>query len=240
MANGVPAPQASHPNSMKCPHCRIAFHDSPRRLVLGTDSDGNWLIEGRKCPECQKEIYMMICSLGVSSAAGRVDYLESQVRTKYLVRPKGISRQPPPTDVPPAIASDYNEAALVLADSPKASAALSRRCLQHFLRDVAKITASDLSREIDEIIASGVLPSNISDELDKVRIIGNFAAHPNKSTSTGVILGVEPGEAEWNLEVLEDLFDFYFVRLAKGDCCFFFWRGSVCHSSEGLYGHLTR
>ena len=26
---------------------------------------------------------------------------------------------------------------------------------------------------------------------------------------------VEPGEAEWNLDVLEDLFDFYFVRPAR-------------------------
>jgi hypothetical protein len=157
----------------------------------------------------------LICSLNVSSAGGQVDYLEAQVRIKYLVRPKGISRQPPPQDVPPEIAAEYNEAALVLSDSPKASAALSRRCLQHLLRDVAKIKASDLSKEIDDVIALGVLPSNITDELDKVRTVGNFAAHPNKSTSTGVILDVEPGEAEWNLEVLEDLFDFYFVRLAR-------------------------
>jgi Domain of unknown function (DUF4145) len=200
---------------MKCPHCRIAFHDSPRRQVLGRDSDGQWLVESRKCPECQKEIYTLICSLSVSSTGGQVDYLESQVRIKYLVRPKGINRQPPPQDVPPEIVAEYNEAALVLSDSPKASAALSRRCLQHLLRDVAKIKAYDLSKEIDDVIALGVLPSNVTDELDKVRTVGNFAAHPNKSTSTGVILDVEPGEAEWNLEVLEDLFDFYFVRLAR-------------------------
>jgi hypothetical protein len=29
-----------------------------------------------------------------------------------------------------------------------------------------------------------------------VRTIGNFAAHPIKSTSTGTIVDVEPGEAE--------------------------------------------
>jgi hypothetical protein len=33
-----------------------------------------------------------------------------------------------------------------------------------------------------------------------------------KSTQTGMILDVEPGEAEWTLDVLEELFDFYFVR----------------------------
>lgn len=32
-----------------------------------------------------------------------------------------------------------------------------------------------------------------------------------KSQQTGLILDVEPGEAEWTLDVLEELFDFYFV-----------------------------
>ena len=48
--------------------------------------------------------------------------------------------------------------------------------------------------------------------MDAIRNIGNFAAHPLKSEQSGLILDVEPGEAEWTLEVLEELFDFYFVR----------------------------
>jgi hypothetical protein len=36
-----------------------------------------------------------------------------------------------------------------------------------------------------------------------------------KSTSTGTIVPVEPGEAEWNLDVLEMLFDFCFVLPAR-------------------------
>jgi hypothetical protein len=35
-----------------------------------------------------------------------------------------------------------------------------------------------------------------------------------KSTNTGEIVDVEPGEAEWNLDVLDSLFDFYFVQPA--------------------------
>jgi hypothetical protein len=35
-----------------------------------------------------------------------------------------------------------------------------------------------------------------------------------KSTTTGSIVDVEPGEAEWNLEVVEMLFDFCFVQPA--------------------------
>ena len=37
---------------------------------------------------------------------------------------------------------------------------------------------------------------------------------PLKSTSTGLIVEVELGEAEWNLDVVDMLFDFYFVQPA--------------------------
>ena len=73
--------------------------------------------------------------------------------------------------------------------------------------------ASDLSKEIDAVLPS--LPSSIAEAVDAVRVIGNFAAHPIKSTNTGEIVDVEPGEAEWSLDVLESLFDFYFVQPAK-------------------------
>jgi hypothetical protein len=102
----------------------------------------------------------------------------------------------------------------VLGDSPKASAALSRRCLQNVLREAAKVKPSDLSTEIQEVLNSRALRSDIGEGLDAVRVIGNFAAHPIKSKQTGEIMQVEMGEAEWNLDVLESLFDFYFVQPA--------------------------
>jgi hypothetical protein len=80
------------------------------------------------------------------------------------------------------------------------------------LREVAQVKPSSLADEIEEVINRGNLPSNISEALDAVRNIGNFAAHPIKSTSSGEIIEVEAGEAEWNLDVLEALFDFYFVQ----------------------------
>jgi hypothetical protein len=45
-----------------------------------------------------------------------------------------------------------------------------------------------------------------------IRNIGNLAAHPNKYVHTGEIVNVEPGEAEWLLDVLEELFDITFVQ----------------------------
>ena len=133
------------------------------------------------------------------------------------MRPKGSVRPACPAEVQtdaPKIASDYAEACLVLADSPKASAALSRRALQHLLWDKAGTKQKDLADAIQEVLDSKQLPSHLARDLDAVRNIGNFGAHPLKSTSTGEIIDVEPGEAEWNLDVLEGLFDFYFVQPA--------------------------
>lgn len=70
----------------------------------------------------------------------------------------------------------------------------------------------NLADQIQEVIDSKKLPSYLSGALDAVRNIGNFAAHPMKSESTREIVEVEPREAEWNLDILERLFDFYFVQ----------------------------
>jgi hypothetical protein len=42
----------------------------------------------------------------------------------------------------------------------------------------------------------------------------HFAAHPMKSQVIGETIDVEMGQAEWNLNVLDSLFDFYFVQPA--------------------------
>ena len=110
----------------------------------------------------------------------------------------------------PHIASDYEEAASVLELSPKASAALSRRCLQAILSEKGNANQRNLVQQIEAVLPS--LPSYIADNVDAIRNVGNFAAHPLKEQATGQILDVEVGEAEWNLDVLDMLFDFYYVQ----------------------------
>lgn len=87
------------------------------------------------------------------------------------------------------------------------------RCFQDLLFE-RKVTKSDnLSKAIDDALSSD-LPTHVAEDLDAVRNVGNFAAHPQKSLRSGRVLPLEPHEAEWNLEVLEMLFDFYFVQSA--------------------------
>jgi hypothetical protein len=83
------------------------------------------------------------------------------------------------------------------------------------LRQAGGTKPGDLSGEIQQVLDSGKLPTALADNIDAIRNIGNFAAHPNKSNSTGEIVQVEPDEAEWNLDVLESLFDYYFVQPAR-------------------------
>src|SRR5690606_770174 len=91
----------------------------------------------------------------------------------------------------------------------------SRRCLQNLLRDAAGVKHADLSREIDEVLGRGDMPTHIADTIDSIRNVGNYAAHPNKTQHTGEVVEVEPGEAEWCLEVLEELFDHYYVKPSR-------------------------
>ncbi|MDO8616740.1 MAG: DUF4145 domain-containing protein [Dehalococcoidia bacterium] len=133
-------------------------------------------------------------------------------KSEALVRPRAPNRMPLPADIPEEFIGDYQEACAVLPDSPKASAALSRRCLQNLLREHFSVEHGNLHEEIAEVVPK--LPSYLAAAVDAVRIIGNFAAHPMKSTNSGEVLDVEPGEAEWSLDVLESLFDFCFVQPA--------------------------
>lgn len=195
---------------MKCPRCSVAFHNVDSHSMVGSDADGGWVLRQATCPTCNR----LILHLMNGEPAGNVAAVLTLVKQEILVWPKASSRPPCPVEVPKDLAEDYMEACLVLADSPKASAALSRRCLQHLLREAAKVKPGDLAHEIQEVIDSKALPSYLITMIDAVRNIGNFAAHPMKSRTSGEILPVETGEAEWNLDVLEALFDFYFVQPA--------------------------
>jgi hypothetical protein len=113
----------------------------------------------------------------------------------------------------PGLAADFREAVTVFAKSKKASAALSRRCLQIVLTTKGGAQTKDLATQIDEVLP--LLPGSLADNVDAIRHVGNFAAHPIKSKSTGEIVDVEDGEAEWLLEVLEELFEYFYVTPAR-------------------------
>jgi len=198
---------------MKCPHCLIEINPNFNESYIGSDSTGYFSTFQMNCPneKCKKLI------VEIASGSAKENMYHQPVGVKDInfrisINPLTSIRAPAPSVVDKIFAEDYKEACLILTFSPKASAALSRRCLQNILREKAKVKKGDLANEIQEAIDNGHLPSHLIESIDAIRNIGNFAAHPNKSTSTGEIVEVEFGEAEWLLEVIEALFDFYFVQ----------------------------
>lgn len=189
---------------MKCPHCQTGIHSSFRSQDKIEVADSLWALTSMVCPECSEAIIRVYRQTR-----------QGRVATSLLpAYPQTDSMRPVPPEVPKPYSADFAEACAVLTLSPKASAAISRRNLQAILRDQANTRKKDLADQIDEVITAGLIPTHIQEGLDAVRNIGNFAAHPMKSTLTGEIVDVEPGEAEWDLDVLESLFDFYFVQPA--------------------------
>lgn len=200
---------------MKCPHCNVEINSDFYERYLGSDTQGHWSIFTMICPnpKCQKMI------IELASGEPQSAYMQGvvgiiNINYQITVNPISSSRPPIPIEVEEKFAVDYKEACLILKFSSKASAALGRRCLQNILREKGGVKHSDLSKEIQQVIDNKGMPSHLLESIDAIRNIGNFAAHPIKSSSTGEIVDVEFGEAEWILDVLESLFDFYFVQPA--------------------------
>ena len=64
----------------------------------------------------------------------------------------------------------------------------------------------------NESVPDKKLPTVLLRIIDAVRQFGNFSAHEKKSPRTLQIISVEPGEAELCVEIVEGLFEHYYVR----------------------------
>lgn len=206
-----------------CPYCHKAFHGEEKTVYLGEDADGTWVVSGILCPRPECKRFSLYLSKGEINLRGSYvgPFTTFSPLESRLIRPETILPSLIPADTPEEIKKDYIEATMVLAFSPNASGGLSRRCLQNILRertaqDITDFTQGNLNNEIDQVIKSKtILSSNLNEMLHRVRIVGNFAAHPNKSELTGLIMPVDPNEAEFNLQVIDKLLFYYYVQLPE-------------------------
>ena len=196
---------------MKCPHCQVEFHaqwanarwpNAPS--VPSPGEKANVSVQNTLCPRCRKRIIRIRAGKG----GGRVE--------EYVAYPRNTGRAAPP-EVPEPLRSDYAEAVAILDRSPQASAALSRRIVQQVLTEQGGYAQGSLAQQITDFIKDERPSSVLRRNLHYLREIGNFAAHPVKSEHTGEILPVEHGEAEWALEVVDALFDHYFVARGRNE-----------------------
>ncbi len=159
------------------------------------------------CPNKQcREFTLLISMFEVSKSGGRT-FQGNLVKSWPLIPPSTAKTFP--SYIPKPILDDYVEACLIRDLSPKASATLSRRCLQGLIRDFWKIRKDRLIDEIKEL-EEHIDPLTWR-AIDAVRKVGNIGAHMEKDIN--VIIDVDPEEAAKLIGLIELLIrDWYMAR----------------------------
>ena len=129
--------------------------------------------------------------------------------------PFGQTREPLSNLIPKEYSELYNESSAVLNHSPRASAALSRTCLELLLTKYGKAKQKNLFDKIEHVINLNTLSSETNDLLNVIRKMGNVAVHSKISEHPGEIIKVEFEDAEWCLDILDLLFDNFIIKSDK-------------------------
>ncbi|MCD6327062.1 DUF4145 domain-containing protein [bacterium] len=195
---------------MKCPHCgtdivmfenwgekgRLQLVCNPGPLPVHHD------LRSGTCPKCKG--FILELTIGTKDSS-----------EKHVIWPRHYYREPCPTEVPEEVAADYNEACAVIDISPTAAAALARRCMQLILvNEAGAPEGKNLKKQIEVVVNDQNAPEHVKSDLDDLREIGNFSAHANEDIS-GQVMRAEPDEAEWTLQTLRTLFEYYYVGPAQ-------------------------
>ena len=125
----------------------------------------------------------------------------------WTLRPESNAK-PQPDYIPLQIQEDYREACLIAEKSPKASATLSRRCLQGMIRDFWKIKKNRLIDEINALEEH--VDADTWEAIKAVKDIGNIGAHMEKDIN--LIIPVDPNEAKLLIEMIEQLFEDWYIQ----------------------------
>jgi hypothetical protein len=203
----------------QCPFCGNNTTVTPQNTSAGSFNfnDGNkfdcqLMVSFRSIvcpnPECREVVLNAVFGKAIPTSSS---YSISEVIDKWALRPSSLALVFPEY-VPGPIRQDYEEACKIRDLSPKASATLSRRCLQGIIRDFKGIVKKRLVDEIDAL-KDEVDPDTWA-AIDAVRQIGNIGAHMEKDINE--IIDVEPEEAQLLIELIETLIkDWYIARFKR-------------------------
>lgn len=203
-----------------CPFCgtgNVANHDTHRMYFLTPDGIDNVIynnLPSRPAYSICIEYYICqdpSCNRTSISYSGYSRLFSTQ--EKFILPGIGdVNHAPLPDYVPEDIQNDYNEAYAILHLSPKASATLSRRCIQGIIRDFWDIKGKkSLYKEINAI--QDKVDDDVWNAIHAVRSLGNIGAHPEQDINT--IVDIEPDEAESLIRLIELLVDESYVRREK-------------------------
>ena len=199
-------------SGFQCPYCsmvmpinsqtRVRRYISFTENTYYTDAHGNRVpvdtciyVDFYKCANCEE---YTISANGVGEIVSGLS---------FQLRPKSLAKQFPDY-IPEAIRNDYEEACAIVNLSPKASATLSRRCLQGMIHDFWGIKLKNLNQEITALKDN--IPADLWSSIDALRQLGNIGAHMEKDTD--VIVDIDPNEAESLIKLIELLMKEWYIN----------------------------
>jgi hypothetical protein len=200
--------------SWTCPYCNQNatitsenFSAEDHIFDLG-NKDGEICLRTQviSCPNERCREYTIEARLGTRVWHSGDRVFGEPISPSWKLKPKSTSK-PFPLYIPKPILDDYYESCLIVQDSPKASATLSRRCLQGMIRDFWGVSKGRLIDEISAIKAK--IDTTTWEAIDAVRSIGNIGAHMEKDIN--LIVDVDPDEAELLIGLIEFLLEDWYV-----------------------------
>lgn len=209
--------------SWRCPFCNhdtIITNQNYRSGYVGLDVDNKHgtrmayityiVCPNQECKEFTMEVHLYRASY-ISISKNFIPVDNNSCLKVWKLIPASEARVFPDY-IPLPIRKDYEEACLIRDLSPKASATLSRRCLQGIIRDFWGISKGRLVDEIEAI--KGKVDPLTWDAIDTVRSVGNIGAHMEKDIN--IVIDVEPEEAGLLIGLIENLIsDWYIAKYER-------------------------
>lgn len=156
----IPGKNALTSNTFVCPYCHAVSQFECKRLAkLLPIANVSAVLISAQCVACDEFSIFLISN-----------------NEELQLFPYSLTDIPQPNeDMPEDIKKIYLEAATVLKDSPRASAALSRLAIDHLTLKFSD--KNNLNSRIADMVSKGLSPM-VQQALDTVRVIGNNAVHP--------------------------------------------------------------
>lgn len=147
-------PPELNKKSFHCPHCNTFAYQEWKKI-----SANNYYVN---------EVMLSDCSCCKKYAIWYKD---------KMLFPSATGVQPPNIDLTDEIINDYLEAASIVNNSPRGSAALLRLALQKLCIELGE--NKNIDKAIGSLVTKGLSPT-IQKALDIVRVVGNEAVHPGQ------------------------------------------------------------
>lgn len=189
-------------SAFNCPFCSAYSHMKWQELFGFADRKNTNIYES-KCSRCNKSSYWRQYEK-VSATS------ESPISLGEMIYPDFEPSLPPEQDMPEDVLQEYIEASKVYSKSPRAAAALLRLGLQKLCIHLGG-EGKNINVDLRTLASNNVLPPEVIQVADTIRITGNQAVHPGE---------MNPEDVDYVAGKMFDLLN-YIVRRAITEPKFF-------------------